>query len=84
MASPARGAIVGRMARTTITIVLELDGSTECPSGLARLEDGTAREFHGWLGLAAALDSLARTSANAVPAAVDPRAAHQGGNENVG
>jgi len=71
------------MARTTITIVLELDESTDCPSGSARLQDGTAREFHGWLGLAAALDSLARTPGSAVPVAGDSPASHQGGNENV-
>ena len=84
MPSPLRSAIVGGMAHTTITIVLELDESTECPSGLARLEDGTAREFHGWLGLAATLDTLARTSTNAVQAAVDSPTSRQGGNENVG
>ena len=60
MSWPAGQAIVGGMAHTTITIVLELDESTDCPSGTARLPDGTAREFHGWLGLAAALDSLDR------------------------
>lgn len=70
------------MARTTITIVLELDESTECPSGSARLPDGTARKFHGWLGLAAALDSLARSAAG-VPLAGDSAASHEGGNENV-
>src|SRR5262245_3562708 len=62
--------------RTTITIVLGLDESTESPSGSARLPDGTAREFHGWLGLAAALDSLSRTSAGAEPAAGDSPASH--------
>jgi len=71
------------MACTTITIVLELDKSVDCPSGCARLQDGTAREFHGWLGLAAALDSLARTPGSAVPAAGDPLAPLQGGSENV-
>jgi hypothetical protein len=70
------------MGRTTITIVLELDESTDCPSGSARLQDGTAREFHGWLGLAAALDSLARPPGSAVPVAGDSPSAHQGGNEN--
>src|SRR5262245_55191598 len=62
--------------RTTITIVLGLDESTDSPPGSARLPDGTAREFHGWLGLAAALDSLARTSAGAEPAAGDSPASH--------
>ena len=81
MPAPSRDVIVRGMAHTTITIVLELDESTDHPSGCARLPDGTAREFHGWLGLAATLDSLARTP---VPAAGDPPAAHEGGNENVG
>ena len=72
------------MARTTITIVLELDESTDCPSGSARLQDGTACEFHGWLGLAAALDSLARTSGSAVPFAGDSPASIEGGTETVG
>ena len=72
------------MPQTTVTIVLELDQSADCPSGRARLRDGTTREFHGWLGLAAALDSLARTPGSAVPVAGDSPAALQGGNENVG
>lgn len=55
------------MARTSITIVLELDETTGTPSGRARLGDGTAREFHGWLGLTEAIDALARTSAGAGP-----------------
>jgi hypothetical protein len=49
------------MARPSITIDLELDETTGSPSGSARLPDGTVREFHGWLGLAEAVDSLART-----------------------
>ena len=48
------------MARPSITIVLELDETTDSPSGCARLPDGTAREFHGWLGLAEAIDVLGR------------------------
>ena len=71
------------MARTTITIVLELDTSTDCPSGTARLQGGTAHEFHGWLGFAAALDSLAHTPGNAVPVVDDTPAPLQGGNENA-
>jgi hypothetical protein len=53
------------MARTSITIDLELDEATDSPSGRACLPDGTAREFHGWLGLAAAIDSLARAHTRA-------------------
>lgn len=56
------------MARTSITIVLELDETTDSPSGRARLADGTARDFHGWLGLAEAIDALARTPASLGPA----------------
>ena len=48
------------MARTSITLVLELDEPTGSPAGSARLPDGTSREFHGWLGLTEAIDSLAR------------------------
>jgi len=47
------------MARKRITIVLELDQVHDTPSGRARLADGTARRFHGWLGLAEAIDALA-------------------------
>ena len=62
--SPAHcAAIVRRMARTSLTIVLELDEATDSPSGIARGPDGTAREFHGWLGLAEAIDSFARLPA---------------------
>jgi len=60
MCRAVRCAIVSRMARTSITIVLELDESTDCPSGCARFPDGTTREFHGWLGLAEAIDVLRR------------------------
>lgn len=84
MAASRPRAIVLRMTRTTITIVLELDDSTDCPSGSARLQDGTAREFHGWLGLSAALDSLARTSRSTTPAAGHSPGSSEGGNEHVG
>ena len=57
----------GRMTRTTITIDLELDETTDCPSGSLHLPDGATREFHGWLGLAAALGSLARAPEPANP-----------------
>ena len=56
------------VARTRITIVLELDETTDGPAGYARLPDGTVHEFHGWLALAAAIDSLVRTPAGATPA----------------
>lgn len=51
------------MARTSITIVLELDETADTPVGVARLPDGTSRTFHGWLGLAEAIDSLAVANA---------------------
>ena len=44
---------------TSITIVLELDGTGDRPFGIARLADGTSRTFHGWLGLVEAIDALA-------------------------
>jgi hypothetical protein len=49
------------MAHTSVTIVLELDEMTDSPVGRARVPGGPCREFHGWIGLAAAIDSLART-----------------------
>jgi hypothetical protein len=58
---------VDSVARTRITIVLELDETTDGPAGCARLADGTVHEFHGWLALAAVIDSLARTPAGATP-----------------
>lgn len=62
--APARAARDrGRMARTSITIVLELDDVADSPRGHACLADGTSREFHGWLALAEAIESLARTGA---------------------
>jgi hypothetical protein len=50
------------MARTSITIDLELD-DTDSPVGAARLADGTCLTFHGWLALAEAIDSLAGMNA---------------------
>jgi len=51
------------MASTSVTIVVELDPAVEVPAGSARLPEGTARPFYGWLGLAEAIDSLAGLSA---------------------
>ena len=45
------------MAYTTLTIVLELEAAVDSPTGTARLPDGTSRTFHGWLGLAEAIDA---------------------------
>ena len=61
MSDGGRRAIVTAMARMSITLVFEFDEATESPSGTALLPDGTAREFHGWLGLTETIDSLART-----------------------
>jgi hypothetical protein len=52
------------MTTTTITLVLELDETTDSLSGRVRLADGSDREFHGWLGLAEVIDSLMRASAS--------------------
>jgi hypothetical protein len=51
------------MARTSITIVLELDPAADVPAGTARLPREAARRFHGWLGLAEAIDALTGISA---------------------
>jgi hypothetical protein len=50
------------MSTTTIVIVLDLDDAADCPSGSAAVAGGEAREFHGWLGLAAAIKALASGS----------------------
>ena len=55
------------MARTSITIVLELDETADCPAGSARLPDGPSREFHGWLGLTEAIDSLMSSPVSVTP-----------------
>jgi hypothetical protein len=49
------------MARASVTIVLELDEMTDTPVGRAHVPGGPSREFHGWIGLAEAIDALART-----------------------
>jgi hypothetical protein len=73
------------MARNHITIVLELDGTVDSPVGTARLPDGTRRSFHGWLGLAAAIDALAARPApddEAPPSAASSRGLdHEPGNQ---
>jgi hypothetical protein len=56
------------VARTRITIVLELDETSDGPVGSAHLPDGTAHEFHGWLALAAIIDSLGRVARGPSPA----------------
>lgn len=56
--------IVVGMTTTTITLVLELDETTDSLSGRVRIADGSDREFHGWLGLAEVIDSLTRASAS--------------------
>jgi hypothetical protein len=52
------------MTTTTITLVLELDETTDSLSGRVRLADGSDREFHGWLGLAEVIDALTRAGAS--------------------
>jgi hypothetical protein len=60
MRRAGRCATVSPMARRSITIILELDEATDSPFGSARLPDGTARDFHGWLGLAEVINALGR------------------------
>lgn len=52
------------MAGMSITIVLELDEEADCPVGSARLPDGSRHPFHGWLGLAEAIDALTGIAAS--------------------
>ena len=46
------------MSDATVVIVLELDPAADCPCGSATVAGGAPRTFHGWLGLAAAIESL--------------------------
>jgi hypothetical protein len=58
---PLSATVCGMSAATgtvTIEIVLDLEESLDHPRGTAALPDGTPRPFHGWLGLAAAIESL--------------------------
>jgi hypothetical protein len=50
---------VRAMARTSITIVLQVDETVDTPVGTARLPEGTSRTFHGWVAFAEAIDALA-------------------------
>jgi hypothetical protein len=36
-----------------------LDDAADCPAGLASVPGGEPRAFHGWLGLATAIQDLA-------------------------
>jgi len=68
------------MTRTSITIVLELDQTVDALTGTARRADGTRRTFHGWLGLAEAIDvlvDLSRTSGATPPADQRPAGAER-------
>lgn len=46
------------MNETTIAIGLELDYRNDALSGRITRPEGEVTEFHGWLGLIAALDEL--------------------------
>jgi hypothetical protein len=48
------------MTKSTIVILVELDGKADCPTGSAVSIEGHTRPFHGWLGLATAITELAR------------------------
>ncbi len=48
----------GRMTTTTIVIDLDHDEDVDCPSGTATVAGAEPRRFHGWLGLAAAIEAL--------------------------
>lgn len=46
----------------TLTLTVELQLTDDAFSGHARDDLGGARDFHGWLGLIAALDELVDTA----------------------
>jgi hypothetical protein len=46
------------MSATTVVIVLHLDDLADRPSGTATAAGAEPRSFHGWLGLAAAIEAL--------------------------
>lgn len=58
MAGRRRGARVPRMDRTPRRVSLELRTGDGPPAGVALGDDGSRREFSGWLGLICALDAL--------------------------
>lgn len=66
------------MARTGVTIVLDLDPTADSPVGTARLPDGTHRAFHGWLGLAEAIDALAGIRAERADSSPSPESSRDG------
>jgi hypothetical protein len=70
------------MARTSITIVLELDPAAEVPAGSARLPGQAPRRFHGWLGLAEAIDALTGMSARGDATSILGATAGSGGSAN--
>jgi hypothetical protein len=70
MCAPARGSILLHVSTTTIVLVLDLDGVLDQPRGTAAA-NGSTREFHGWLGLASVIETLANQTAGAKPPAAD-------------
>ncbi len=46
----------------TLTLTVELQLTDDAFTGRARDDLGAARDFHGWLGLIAALDELVDTA----------------------
>ncbi len=53
------------MAKTPTPIILDIEVYDESLTGRARTNDGTTREFAGWLGLISALDALLPTHTQA-------------------
>jgi hypothetical protein len=66
------------MSNATIVIVLDLDEPADCPHGTATAAGGESRDFHGWLGLAAAIEALTRTGHGATGAPAFAHTADQG------
>lgn len=58
MARRRRGASLQHMDRSTRRVSLELHADEGPPAGVALGDDGSRREFSGWLGLICALDAL--------------------------
>lgn len=65
---------IGPVDRQTTVIRLELQPAGDSLSGRASDGSGAAREFVGWVGLAAAIDALVHGASPGPPAPVGPTA----------